>query len=199
MPFVVTDVEENSPNKNNIQPKDIITNFNGIPVKYADELLTLVKEVKGKKVPVIVKREDKEVALTLTVNDSAKMGIGYAGRLPYDNLEKLGLYHVSEQDYGFFESFPIGIEKGKNQLVGYRKNNYNSFFSILAQVLYKGVGGFAAIFNIFPNAWSWELFGVITFTFHHAWSNEFIPIPALDGGHVMFLLYEMISGKKPSD
>jgi len=198
VPFVVTGAEENSPNKNSIQPKDIITNFNGTPVKYADELLALVKEVKGKKVPVIVKREDKEVALSLKVNDSAKMGIGYAGRLPYDNLEKLGLYHVSKQEYGFFESFPIGIEKGKNQLVGYGKQLQLIFNPSTGA--YKGVGGFAAIFNIFPNTWSWEAFWSITALLSIMLGvMNLLPIPALDGGHVMFLLYEMISGKKPSD
>ena len=65
---------------------------------------------------------------------------------------------------------------------------------------YKGVGGFAAIFNIFPNTWSWEAFWSITALLSIMLGvMNLLPIPALDGGHVMFLLYEMISGKKPSD
>jgi regulator of sigma E protease len=198
VPFVVTGVEDKSLNKNAVQPKDIITSFNGKPIKYADEIFASVKELKGKTVPAIIKRNDKEIAVSLTVNDSSKMGIIYAGRLPYDNLEKLGLYHVSKQDYGFFESFPIGIEKGTNQLVGYGKQLKMIFNPKTGA--YKGVGGFAAIFNIFPSTWSWEVFWNITALLSIMLGvMNLLPIPALDGGHVMFLLYEMISGKKPSD
>ena len=198
VPFVVTGVEDKSLNKNAVQPKDIITSFNGKPIKYADEVFASVKELKGKTVPAIIKRNDKEIAVSLTVNDSSKMGIIYAGRLPYDNLEKLGLYHVSKQDFGFFESFPIGIEKGTNQLVGYGKQLKMIFNPKTGA--YKGVGGFAAIFNIFPSTWSWEVFWNITALLSIMLGvMNLLPIPALDGGHVMFLLYEMISGKKPSD
>ena len=198
VPFVVTGVEDKSLNKNAVQPKDIITSFNGKPIKYADEIFASVKELKGKTVPAIIKRNDKEIAVSLTVNDSSKMGIIYAGRLPYDNLEKLGLYHVSKQDFGFFESFPIGIEKGTNQLVGYGKQLKMIFNPKTGA--YKGVGGFAAIFNIFPSTWSWEVFWNITALLSIMLGvMNLLPIPALDGGHVMFLLYEMISGKKPSD
>ena len=198
VPFVVTGVEDKSLNKNAVQPKDIITSINGKPVKYADEVFASVKELKGKTVPAIIKRNDKEIAVSLTLNDSSKMGIIYAGRLPYDNLEKLGLYHVSKQDYGFFESFPIGIEKGTNQLVGYGKQLKMIFNPKTGA--YKGVGGFAAIFNIFPSTWSWEVFWNITALLSIMLGvMNLLPIPALDGGHVMFLLYEMISGKKPSD
>ena len=198
VPFVITGVEDKSLNKKAVQQKDIITSFNGKLVKYADEVFAAVKELKGMTVPAIVKRNDKEIAISLTVNDSSKMGIIYAGRLPYDNLEKLGLYHVSKQDYGFFESFPIGIEKGTNQLVGYGKQLKMIFNPKTGA--YKGVGGFAAIFNIFPSTWSWEVFWNITALLSIMLGvMNLLPIPALDGGHVMFLLYEMISGKKPSD
>ena len=198
VPFVITGAEDNSPNKKTVQPKDIVTSFNGTPIKYADELFALIKNVKGKTVPALIKRDDKEIAVSLIVSDSSKMGIGYAGRLPYDNLEKLGLYHVSKQEYGFFESFPIGLEKGKNQLVGYGKQLQMIFNPSTGA--YKGVGGFAAIFNIFPNTWSWEVFWSITALLSIMLGvMNLLPIPALDGGHVMFLLYEMISGKKPSD
>ena len=65
---------------------------------------------------------------------------------------------------------------------------------------YKGVGGFKAIFDIFPDTWSWENFWAITaFLSIMLGVLNLLPIPALDGGHVMFLLYEMVSGRKPSD
>ncbi len=119
IPFVVSGTLEDSPNADKVQPKDIITSFNGKPVQYADQVLAEVENAKGKTVPVTVKRGEEELQIALKVSDSAKMGIGYAGGLPYDNIEKLGLYKVNREQYGFLESFPVGIEKGKNQLTGY--------------------------------------------------------------------------------
>ena len=198
VPFIVAGVEENSKNKEVIKSKDIITSFNGKPVKYADEIIAAVKGLKGQTVTAIVKRDNKEVAVNIKVNDSAKMGIVYAGRLPFDNLEKLGLYKISKEKYGFFESFPVGISKGFDQLGSYG-NQLKAIFNPSTGA-YKGVGGFAAIFNIFPNHWSWEAFWSITALLSIMLGvMNLLPIPALDGGHVMFLLYEIISRRKPSD
>lgn len=198
VPFVVADVSENSPNKGILKKRDIITSFNGTPVQYADEVIAAVDSSKGKTIPVIVKRDNKEVAVNLKVNDSAKMGIAYAYRIPYHDLEKLGLYKVSKQEYGFFTSVPVGIERGVAQLSGYGKQ-LKAIFNPSTGA-YKGVGGFAAIFNIFPNTWSWEVFWSITALLSIMLGvMNLLPIPALDGGHVIFLLYEMVSGRKPSD
>ena len=198
LPFIVSGIEDKSPNKNAVKEKDIITNFNGVPIQYADQILDAVKDIKGKTVPAIVKRDGKEVALSIVVNDSSKMGMQYAARLPYGNLEKLGLYPIRKQSYGFLASLPVGIEKGKSQLVGYGKQLQMIFNPSTGA--YKGVGGFKAIFDIFPASWSWEAFWSITALLSIMLGvMNLLPIPALDGGHVMFLLYEIISRKKPSD
>ena len=198
LPFIVSGVEENSANKSSVQEKDVVTSFNGVSVQYADQIISAVKELKGKTVPAIVKRDGKEVALSIVVNDSSKMGIQYAARLPYDNIEKLGLYPIRKQNYGFLESFPVGIERGKDQLVGYWKQLQMIFTPSTGA--YKGVGGFKAIFDIFPASWSWEAFWSITALLSIMLGvMNLLPIPALDGGHVMFLLYEIVSRRKPSD
>ena len=198
VPFVVMSTLDNSPNKTIVKPRDIITSFNGKPIKYADEIINAVDSLKGKTVPVLIKRDGKEIAANLKISDSAKLGISYANRIPYDDLEKLGLYKISKEEYGFFESFPVGINKGFAQLSSYGKQ-LKAIFNPSTGA-YKGVGGFAAIFNIFPNTWSWEAFWSITALLSIMLAvMNLLPIPALDGGHVMFLLYEMISGKKPSD
>lgn len=198
VPFVIADVPSDSHNKSVLKAKDVITSFNGKPVHYADELIHSLDSLKGKTVPVIIKRDDKEIAANVKVNDSAKLGIAYAFRIPYDNIEKLGLYKVSKQEYGFFESIPVGIDRGFSQLASYGKQLKAIFTPSTGA--YKGVGGFAAIFNIFPNSWSWEAFWSITALLSIMLGvMNLLPIPALDGGHVMFLLYEIISGKKPSD
>lgn len=198
VPFVITGAEPTSANKDKIQTKDIITSFNGIPVKYADEVIASVENLKGKTIPVTLERDGKNIETTFTVNAEGKLGLGYAGRLPYDNLEKLHLYKVSKQEYGFIESFGVGIEKGANQLSGYGKQLQAIFNPNTGA--YKGVGGFKAIFDIFPSTWSWEAFWSITALLSIMLGvMNLLPIPALDGGHVIFLLYEMVSGKKPSD
>lgn len=199
IPFIVSSVAKDSPNNAVLRPKDIITSFNGKPVKYADEIINAVDSLKGKTIPVIIKRDNKEIATTLKVDDSSKIGAYYANRImPYKDLARLGLYKVSEEKFGFFESIPVGINKGFEQLSSYGKQ-LKAIFNPSTGA-YKGVGGFAAIFNIFPHSWSWEAFWSITALLSIMLGvMNLLPIPALDGGHVMFLLYEIISGKKPSD
>ncbi len=198
IPFIVGAAEETSPNKDVVQPKDILVSINGQKIKYADEVLAAVTNLKGQKVPVVLLRKDKEIQTTFTVSDEGKLGISYPTRLAADNLEKLGLYKVSREKYGFVESIPVGLEKGKNQLTGYGRQ-LKAIFNPSTGA-YKGVGGFKAIYDIFPNSWSWEVFWSITALLSIMLGvMNLLPIPALDGGHVMFLLYEMISGRKPSD
>ena len=198
LPFIVSEVPSDSQNKNNLKEKDILTSLNGKPIAFADEAIASLDELKGKTVPAIVKRDNKEVPVNLVISDSAKLGIAYAAKLPYSNIEKLGLYKVSKETYSFAESIPVGIEEGKEQLVNYGKQLKMIFNPSTGA--YKGVGGFAAIYNIFPDSWSWEVFWSITALLSIMLGvMNLLPIPALDGGHVMFLLYEMISGKKPSD
>ena len=198
LPFIVSEVPSDSQNKNNLKEKDILTSLNGKPIAFADEAIASLDELKGKTVPAIVKRDNKEVPVNLVISDSAKLGIAYAAKLPYSNIEKLGLYKVSKETYSFAESIPVGIEEGKEQLINYGKQLKMIFNPSTGA--YKGVGGFAAIYNIFPDSWSWEVFWSITALLSIMLGvMNLLPIPALDGGHVMFLLYEIVSGKKPSD
>lgn len=198
IPFVVVSPEENSINANAVKAKDIVINFNGQPVKYADEVLAQVPNLKGQTVPAIVKRDGKEVPINLKVTDSAKMQIVYAGRIGATDLEQLGTYPIQRQTYGLGESFGVGIEKGADQLSSYG-GQLKAIFNPNTGA-YKGVGGFKAIFDIFPEQWSWQTFWSITALLSIMLGvMNLLPIPALDGGHVMFLLYEIISGKKPTD
>lgn len=197
MPFVIGAVPKESPNKNVLKPKDIITSCNGQTVTYADELIVLFQNLKGKTVPANIKRDGKDVAINLTINENGKLIVQQAS-LPYDNLEKLGLYKINKQEYGFLQSIPVGLNRGFNELASYGKQLKAIFTPSTGA--YKGVGGFGAIFNIFPSTWSWFVFWNITALLSIMLGvMNLLPIPALDGGHVMFLLYEMVSGKKPSD
>ncbi|TYA95640.1 site-2 protease family protein, partial [Seonamhaeicola marinus] len=98
----------------------------------------------------------------------------------------------------FFESFPVGLKKAKDRVVSYW-DQLGAIFTPSTGA-YKGVGGFKAIYDIFPKTWSWQSFWSITaFLSIMLGVLNLLPIPALDGGHVMFLLYEMVSGRKPGD
>jgi regulator of sigma E protease len=197
MPFVVGALADDSPNKGQLKAKDILISIEGKPFRYIDEVTTFLEANKGKKFAAVVLRKEKETPVAISVNEKGKLGVGL-GALKEDNLEKLGYYKFSKESYGFFESVPIGIQKGFDQLAGYWKQ-LKAIFNPNTGA-YKGVGGFAAIYNVFPDSWSWEVFWSITALLSIMLGvMNLLPIPALDGGHVMFLLYEMISGRKPSD
>ncbi len=197
VPFVVGDFSDTSKNKEQLKPKDIIVSLNGTTIKYFDQAAAILNLNKGKKIDAIVIRNLNETPVTVEVSNEGKLGIGL-GKLTEDNLEKLGYYSFSKEQYSFFESIPVGIEKGKDQLVGYWKQLQMIFTPSTGA--YKGVGGFKAIFDIFPAYWSWEAFWSITALLSIMLGvMNLLPIPALDGGHVLFLLYEIISRRKPSD
>ena len=195
-PFVVGAISDGSKNTA-LQPKDVVLALNGQPAKYFDQAKAILESNKNKTIPATILRDQKEIQVPVIVSNDGKLGIG-VGQLGMASLEKLGYYKVSKQEFGFLESIPVGITKGKDQLLGYGKQ-LKMIFSPSTGA-YKQVGGFKAIFDIFPNTWSWETFWTITALLSIMLGvMNLLPIPALDGGHVMFLLYEIISGKKPSD
>jgi regulator of sigma E protease len=195
-PFMVGKVADSSANVD-LKPKDILKSLDGVSTKYADQVIAIAKAKKNQTLDGIVLRDEKEIPIKIHVNKDGKLGV-FAASFGVSSLEKLGLYKFSKQEYGFFESFPVGIEKGKNQLLGYGKQLKAIFTPSTGA--YKGVGGFKAIFDIFPKTWSWEIFWNITALLSIMLGvMNLLPIPDLDGGHVMFLLYEMITRRKPSD
>jgi regulator of sigma E protease len=107
-----------------------------------------------------------------------------------------GIYDTTHVPYGFFESFPAGIKYGCNVLSGYVRDLKYVFTAEGA----KSLGGFGAIGSLFPPMWDWHMFWLMTafLSIILAFMN-ILPIPALDGGHVLFLIYEMITGRKPSE
>ncbi|WKW46163.1 RIP metalloprotease RseP [Myroides sp. JBRI-B21084] len=197
MPFLVGKVSDDSPNKNVLKTKDFITSLNNLPISYFDQVDDVLKPLANKKIPATIKRDDKEIQITLQINAEGKIGVAPA-LVAKNDAEKLGLYKLSTDRYSFAESIPVGIDMGINKL-----KEYGQQLKLIGNPetgAYKEVGGFMAIFNIFPDFWSWEVFWQITALLSIMLGvMNLLPIPALDGGHVLFLLYEMISGRKPSD
>ena len=196
-PFVVASVVETSLNKNqDLQEGDVLTSIAGQPLKYFDEFAALAADYKGKTVNATILRAGKTLNKTLQIDDEGKLGI-YPG-MSSSIIEDLNYYRIVENSYTFGESVGVGLERFTSQISSYWMQ-LKLIFSPSTGA-YKGVGGFKAIFDIFPDTWSWEAFwGITAFLSIMLGVLNLLPIPALDGGHVMFLLYEMVSGRKPSD
>ena len=133
-------------------------------------------------------RNGEEMPLPVAVNDKGQIGI---------SLVPASVFYPTETIYyGFFESIPKGIKKGFNTLAGY----VGDFKYVFTKEGANSLGGFGTIGSIFPSTWNWEAFWEMTafLSIILAFMN-ILPIPALDGGHVLFLLYEVIARRKPNE
>ena len=132
---------------------------------------------------------------TLTTSVQLDASAGYT-RMGFVNYNIVRDYKVTHIRYGFFESFPAGIKYGWNVLSGY----VGDMKYVFSKEGAKSLGGFGALGSLFPPMWDWHAFWLMTafLSIILAFMN-ILPIPALDGGHVFFLLYEMITGRKPGD
>lgn len=200
VPFVVNKVPKDSQNQTaGFQPKDEFVSINGSEAIYRDQVMGLLEKNKGKDINVVVQREDGSKAnLVAKVNDEGKLGLEVVVGFAMEDLQNDGFFEIKTQKYSFIEAIPAGIDKGVSTLSSYVKQLKKIFNPQTGA--YKGVGGFAAIGGMFPDSWNWVKFWSTTalISIILAFMN-ILPIPALDGGHVMFLLYEMITGRKPSD
>ena len=130
------------------------------------------------------------------IKDTAAVTLTSELKLGFYVKSLAGLYEPYTREYGFFESIPAGIKYGWNVLAGYVGDMKYVFTADGA----KSLGGFGAIGSLFPPVWDWYLFWKMTafLSIILAFMN-ILPIPALDGGHVLFLLYEMVTRRKPSE
>lgn len=133
-------------------------------------------------------KDTAQITKTIELTPELQLGVGQTSIYTY--------YKPTEISYGFLESFPAGICYGFEVLSGYVGDLKYLFTSDGA----KSLGGFGAIGSLFPPVWDWHLFWLMTafLSIILAFMN-ILPIPALDGGHVLFLIYEIITGRKPSD
>jgi regulator of sigma E protease len=197
-PFIVAQVSDSSLNKSvDLKKGDHLIAINGTNVKYIDEVVAIARTIKGDTAQVQFLRDEKTITRNLKISDNGSLGV-FEGGVSMNDIAKLGYFDIVRKEYTFGQSFGIGYNKFTSQI--------GSYFGQLKLIFspstgaYKGVGGFKAIFDIFPDTWSWQAFwGITAFLSIMLGVLNLLPIPALDGGHVMFLLYEMVSGRKPSD
>ena len=197
-PFMFAQFQENSLNKDtDLKDKDIVVGINGQSLKYYDEVESILKDNKGKEISITVKRGEENKTFNAAVSDEGKLEIVVYG-LVLSDLKKLGYYDLADISYSFAAAIPAGINKSYETLTNYMKQLKKIFNPSTGA--YKGLGGFISIGSIFPSTWSAETFWSITaFLSIMLGFMNLLPIPALDGGHVVFTLWEMITGKKPSD
>ena len=197
-PFMFAKFQENSQNSNSeFKDKDIVTAINGQSLKYQDEVEVLLNENRGKEISLTVKRGEENKTFNVVVNDNGKLGVVIYG-MNFSDLEKLGYYDLANINYSLAAAIPAGVNKSYETLSNYIKQLKKIFNPNTGA--YKGSGGFISIGSIFPSTWSAESFWNITaFLSIMLGFMNLLPIPALDGGHVVFTLWEMITGKKPSD
>ncbi|MBQ8521775.1 MAG: RIP metalloprotease RseP, partial [Bacteroides sp.] len=179
-----------------IRKGDILLEVNNKPVSswnvFLDAMggLKAAAEAEGKKfadMTLVYSRNGLSDTLVLKTDSLYQVGVIKSNLLGYKE---------TRLQYGFFESFPAGITLGVNTLKGY----VNDMKYVFTKEGAKSVGGFGTIGSIFPEVWNWYLFWKMTafLSIILAFMN-ILPIPALDGGHVLFLLYEIIARRKPSD
>ncbi|RZN84613.1 MAG: RIP metalloprotease RseP [Winogradskyella sp.] len=197
VPFMVANIADSSANKSkDLKKGDIIKSINGKELKYFDQLEDNLNGIKNTTVTTEILRDGKTINKQLVLDENGTFGIR-----PYrihPDFEKLGYYEVFRREYTFGESFGAGGEKFTKTITNYF-SQLKAIFSPKTGA-YKGLGGFKAIYDVFPDVWSWYSFWKLTaFLSIMLAILNLLPIPALDGGHVMFLLYEMISGRKPSE
>ncbi|MBC8005127.1 MAG: RIP metalloprotease RseP [Verrucomicrobia bacterium] len=190
--YKVAKVSGKSPAKEaGIQEGDRILGINTQRYEFADQFKATLRDSIGKTIELDVVRNSQEITVPLTVPESGLLGIQLD-----NNSEKI--FEFKTIEYGLLESIPAGIDKGLATINDYLKQ-FKLIFSPKTKA-YESLGGFIAIGNIFPGLWDWHSFWSMTaFLSIILGVMNLLPIPALDGGHVMFLLFEMITGRKPGD
>lgn len=191
IPVIVDSIPEESPNfKCGLAKGDQIIGINDSLFGFYDQFKTLALQNKGKKVTVIALRSADTVRLNATFSDQGQLG--FFTRSPYKLLE------TSKREYSFIEAIPAGVVKAYEMSVSYFKQLAIIFSPSLKG--YENVGGFITMGKIFPGVWNWQAFWSLTaFLSIMLALLNILPIPALDGGHVLFLIVEMVTGRKPGE
>ena len=197
IPFMVAEVIDTMANKGvDLKEGDILLYVNNKNVKYYDQLSAVMSNYKKQTVSAVFLRGTDTITRDLKVNKEGQVGIVPA--IDRKRFDELGYYDATLKEYTFLESFGGGKDKFVETVFSYWDQLGKIFTPSTGA--YKGVGGFKAIFDIFSDTWVWEDFWRITaFLSIMLGVLNLLPIPALDGGHVMFLLFEMVSGRKPSE
>jgi regulator of sigma E protease len=171
-----------------LQKGDKILAVNGIDTPLFSDFVVELRNNKGENVEIEFSRNNALQTAVAQVNDE--------GKIETFLFSAHGVYETVTDKYGFFQSFPAGIKMGIQTL----KDYVNQFRFVFTKEGASSLGGFGTLGSLFPAQWNWHAFWMMTafLSVILAFMN-ILPIPALDGGHVLFLIYEVISGRKPNE
>ena len=187
VPFIVAEVSETSPNRAlDIQAGDRIVNIAGTETEFLQDARPILMEHAGDTVATTLTRGTDSLALTVQVDTAGTIGVF---------LQRPA---IKTKEYTLLSAIPGGFAKTFETIGGYIKDLKLVFTP--STEAYKSVGSFIAIGQIFPSAWDWYSFlNILALLSIMLGVMNLLPIPALDGGHMVFTIYEMITGRKPSD
>ena len=196
-PFIFDNAIEGSVNSDvDLQSGDLLMAIDGEPAQFTDQSAPLLLARKGQTVVLSVLRNGALLERKVQVSQGGM--IDFIRKNSAKDLEAAGFRKIIRKEYSLGQSFGIGLHQFNETVLSYWAQ-LKLIFSPSTGA-YKGVGGFKAIMDIFPDTWSWYTFWNITaFLSVMLGVLNLLPIPALDGGHVVFLLYEMVTGRKPGD
>ena len=186
-PFIVDQVPESSPNYGRgLIPDDRIISIDSTAVAFVQDAEPILIENAGEDIATEILRDGDTITLDLQVDSTGKFGV-------YTKLTG-----IKTKEYSLISAIPAGFAKTFSTIGGYLKDLKLVFTP--STEAYKSVGSFIAMGQIFPSAWDWYSFlNIVALLSVMLGVMNLIPIPALDGGHIVFTLYEMITGRKPSD
>lgn len=187
MPFRIKEVAAGSPNSGTgLQGGDMITSISGEGVRFVQDAWTILEEHAGEYVDVSYIRAGDTLTTAMAVDTTGRLGV------------YLMQPEIQTKEYSLLSSIPAGFRKTFSSIGDYLKDL--KLVATPSTEAYKSVGSFIAIGQIFPSAWDWYSFlSIIALLSIMLGVMNLLPIPALDGGHILFTLYEMITGRKPSD
>ena len=187
LPFVVDSVMAGSPNAvSALRRGDRIVGVMGVDTPYLQDAQKVLRQYPGEAVGVAVERGADTIGLSLQV----------------DSLGMLGVYFrnpsLKHRDYTVWEAIPAGCSWAWESVAGYLRDL--RLVATPSTGAYKSVGSFVAIGQVFPTSWNWlQFLYILALLSIMLGVMNLLPVPALDGGHIVFCLYEMLTGRKPSD
>ena len=192
VPFQILSVADSSLNASaGLTAGDRIVGIDSLDVFVIQEIQSILQANKGDSITATIQRGEERFHKRLAIDNNGLLGVTLDGNIH-------NYFSITTSEYTLLGALPAGANKAVSTIGNYLKE-LKLIFSPKTEA-YKSVGSFIAIGNIFPSAWDWQIFWNLT-----AWLSimlavvNLLPIPALDGGHILFLLYEMITRRRPSD
>jgi regulator of sigma E protease len=189
VPFVVAEVPDTSHNvQARLLPGDHLVAIDGAPILSVEDGQAIFEKKKQQIIQAGVQRNDSLITLPLLVNAEGKIGV----------VLKTDLFRITVKDYSLLSALPAGVVQGYNTVKSYIQQ-LKLIFTPKTEA-YKSVGSFITIGKIFPGTWNWhEFWNITAFLSIMLAVLNILPIPGLDGGHTLFVLYEMVARRKPNE